>query len=225
MAAFLLADRQGADMVELDVRLSRDGEPVVFHDRRLGRTARGWKRVSDHTLAHLRTLDAGRWFSDRFAGERIPTLREVLHRLPPRLGVNIEVKTDGDRKRRHLLASRLGAFLRPERRLLLVSSFDHRFLKIFHPYAAGIPTGALYMAVRDLRTRPSVLARRTGASVFICSSAQLRKRFVRDAREHGMRVLVYGVNTGRHLQRILRFGADGVITDHPRKIRSLVTHL
>lgn len=224
LAAFLLAERQGADMVELDVRLTRDGALVVFHDRRLGRTAPGWKRVNDVTLSRLRALDAGRWFSERFAGERIPTLQEVFHRLPVRLGVNVEVKTDGDRRRRTLLASALASLLRGERRRLLVSSFDHTFLTALHHRAPEIPIGTLYMAVRDLRRRPSVLARRTGASAFICSIAQLRKRFVRDAGDHGMAVLVYGVNTERQLRRAVRLGVDGVITDVPRTMRSLVTH-
>jgi len=225
MAAFLLAHRQAADMVELDVRLSLDGELVVFHDRRLGRTAPGWKRVKDVPLYRLRTLDAGRWFGDRFAGERVPTLREVLHRLPQRVGVNVEVKTDGDRRRKSLLASRLVSLLRPERRRLLVSSFDHAFLKTFRQRASGIPTGALYMPVRDLRLRPSTIARRTGAAAFICSIAQLRKRMVRDALDHSITVVVYGVNAERHLRKALRLGVDAVITDHPRKIRSLVTQL
>jgi glycerophosphoryl diester phosphodiesterase len=225
MAAFLRADRERADMVELDVRLSQDAELVVFHDRRLGRTAPGRKRIRDVTSTVLRGLDAGGWFGSRFVGEPIPALREVLHRLPQRTGVNVEVKTDGDRARRPLLASRLAALLRLERRRLLVSSFDHTFLKVFRELGTGIPTGALYMAVRDLRIRPSVLRRRTGASTFICSSAQLRKRYCRDAGRHGMTVLVYGVNTERQLRRAARLGADGVITDVPRLIRSLVSQL
>jgi glycerophosphoryl diester phosphodiesterase len=225
LAAFLQADRDRADMVELDVRLSLDGGLVVFHDRRLGRTAPGWRRINAVPSEGLQELDAGRWFGERFTGERIPSLRDVLDHLPHRTGVNVEVKTDGDRARRGLLASRLASELRTERRRLLVSSFDHHFLRIFRRHRPDIPLGVLYMAVRDLRLRPSTLARRSGAGTFICSAAQLRRRFCRDAGQHGMTVLAYGVNTRRHLQRALRLGVHGVITDVPRTIRSLVTHL
>src|SRR5512137_910870 len=72
MAAFRLAVQVGADGVELDVQLSRDGEVVVMHDGRVDRTSDGHGRVRDLTLAELRAFDAGRWVAPEFAGERIP---------------------------------------------------------------------------------------------------------------------------------------------------------
>src|SRR5919197_4354903 len=78
LASFELAVEQGADVVELDVHLSRDGQVVVIHDEQLDRTTDGRGLVGDRTLDELKRLDAGSWFDPRFAGQRIPTLHEVL---------------------------------------------------------------------------------------------------------------------------------------------------
>jgi glycerophosphoryl diester phosphodiesterase len=77
-ASFRLAWELGADMVELDVRLTIDGHPVVLHDPTLDRTTSGTGRVAERTLAEIRALDAGSHFGPAFAGERVPGLAEVL---------------------------------------------------------------------------------------------------------------------------------------------------
>ena len=98
IAAFEMALEQGSDMIECDVRLTKDEEVVVFHDRALDRTTNGKGPVEQRTLEELKRLDAGSWFSSKFSGERIPTLSEVLHLLEGRAFLNIELKTDSDRK-------------------------------------------------------------------------------------------------------------------------------
>lgn len=223
MAAFLQAAREGADMVELDARLTRDGVLVVFHDRRLGRTARGWRAVRDLDATTLCRTSAGLWFGESFRHERIPLLMEVLERLPARIGVNIEVKTDGDRKRYPVLALRLATALRSTDRPILVSSFDHQFIRLFTTHAPTVPTGVIYMAVRDFRKRPAVMARSAGAGTFICSIAQLRRRFVVEGRARGIAVMVYGVNSRRHCRKAVLYGVNGIITNHPARMRLLVS--
>ena len=78
LPAFESAIAKGADTIELDVAMTKDGELVVHHDYRLGRTDNGSGYIGDYTLAELKGLDAGGWFDTKFAGERIPTLNEVL---------------------------------------------------------------------------------------------------------------------------------------------------
>ena len=92
LPAFAAAIDAGAGGIELDVHPSRDGAPVVHHDYYLDRTTSGTGLVSDHTLAELRTLDAGGWFDERFAGEGIPTLEEVLSLATGRVRLEIELK-------------------------------------------------------------------------------------------------------------------------------------
>ena len=78
LVAFEAAIRANTDMIELDVSLTRDRIPVVIHDNTLDRTTNGSGPVSEHTLAELKELDAGSWFSTKFSGEAIPTLEELL---------------------------------------------------------------------------------------------------------------------------------------------------
>jgi glycerophosphoryl diester phosphodiesterase len=224
LAAFRMAAALGADMIELDVRMSQDGELMVIHDRRLDRTTNGSGSVFRKRAVDLQALDAGSWFARRFTGERIPVLRDVFRLLPHRIGLNIEVKTDSDRQRSGLLAQELGRLIRKEShgRQVLVSSFDHRFLLKFHLLHPSVPTGALYLAVRDFGKKPSSIGRRTGAHTFVCSRAQVRKRFVTDAHTHRMLVAVYGVNRRSQLARMLELGVDAVITDHPGQMIRLL---
>jgi glycerophosphoryl diester phosphodiesterase len=217
MAAFRLAAAEGADMVELDCRAARDGSLVVIHDATLRRTAGIRSRVRDLPGAALAAIDVGSSFSHRFEGEPIPLLEEVFRRLPLRVGVNIEVKTDPLRPRRNLIARRLRSLLRARAhdRTVVVSSFDHRFLAELHRRAPSITLGALQLPLRDSRRRPSSYRRRFGASWYICSVAQLRTRMAEEARLHGMTVACYTVNTAAQLRRALEAGVDAVITDDP----------
>jgi glycerophosphoryl diester phosphodiesterase len=92
MRSFELAWRGGADLVELDVRLSADGHVVVMHDALVDRTTDGTGFIAEKTLAEIKQLDAGRWFDPRFAGERVPTLAEVLRWAKARIGLLLELK-------------------------------------------------------------------------------------------------------------------------------------
>ena len=220
LAAFRVAVKAGVDMIELDVRLTADRHLVVFHDRRLGRTADGSGPVWMKTLAEMRALDAGSWFGHRFRGEKVPTLHEVFRTVPRRVAINIEVKTDGDPRKKADLEEILLATIRGETegRTILVSSFNHALLRRLHRRAPQLRLGALLMPVRDVARRSSALSRRLGVSAFVCSRTRLRKRLVRTAHRNNLTVMVYGVNTARHFARARRFGVDGVITDFPEKM-------
>ncbi|HHH81805.1 MAG TPA: glycerophosphodiester phosphodiesterase, partial [Chloroflexi bacterium] len=91
MAAFRLAEAMGADGIEFDVKLTADGVPIVMHDATLDRTTDGSGEVARRTLNEIRKLDAGSFFEDSFAGEKVPTLAEVLETLGPDMLLNIEL--------------------------------------------------------------------------------------------------------------------------------------
>jgi glycerophosphoryl diester phosphodiesterase len=79
MAAFRVAINNGAEYIEVDIRLTLDGVPVVIHDGSLDRTTNGTGSIKWHTYAEVQNLDAGSWFSPKFTTERVPTLEEVLN--------------------------------------------------------------------------------------------------------------------------------------------------
>jgi len=226
MAAFRMAAEAGADMIEFDVRMTRDGELVVHHDRRLGRTSDGKGRLRSLSAREVRAADAGAWYGRRFRGERIPLLGEVLAALPRAVGLDIEVKTDGDRRRSGAIARALARAIHGARRRegVIVSSFDHGFLRRLHRLDPALRLGVLYVPVRDRFRSAREIARRSGAAMFICSRNQFRVRHLREARAAGLAVAVYGVNTAGDAAAAARAGVDAVITDHPGRIlRALTT--
>ena len=97
LASFKEAVRVGSDGIELDVHLTKDGHLVVIHDETVDRTTKGTGEIRNLTLAEIKAMDAGSWFHNKYAGEKIPTLEEVLLLLTE-LGfngqLNIELKTD-----------------------------------------------------------------------------------------------------------------------------------
>ena len=97
LASFREAVRVGSDGIELDVHLTKDGQLVVIHDETIDRTTNSTGEIRNLTLAEIKVMDAGSWFKNDFAGEKIPTLEEVLHLLKElnfNGQLNIELKTD-----------------------------------------------------------------------------------------------------------------------------------
>lgn len=92
LVSFDMCLQYNPDYIELDVQRTKDGHLVVFHDPTLKRTSNGTGYLKDYTLAELKALDAGGWFDARFAGERIPTLDEVLTRYKGKVKLAIEIK-------------------------------------------------------------------------------------------------------------------------------------
>ncbi|QDU31760.1 Glycerophosphoryl diester phosphodiesterase [Anatilimnocola aggregata] len=95
LAAIRKAIESGADYAEIDVQLTADGHVILLHDRDLKRVARDSRRLADLNLAELRQLDVGSWFASSFAGERVPTLEEVIALAKGRIKLNIELKYYG----------------------------------------------------------------------------------------------------------------------------------
>ena len=123
-AAFRQAIATGCDGIELDVRLTRDRQLIVFHDRLLDRTSDGCGPVDGHTLAEMRALDAGTWFGPAFHGEPPPTLEEVFESVPRDylLIVELKVVTNGIK----LIAQRVVEAIHHHQRWIttMVSSFN-----------------------------------------------------------------------------------------------------
>lgn len=222
MAAFHAALAAGADLIELDCRFTRDLIPVVLHDRTLARTAGGRGAVATLSFAELSRHDAGRWFHPRFAGEQVPSLATVLTRLPLDMGINIEVKPDGDGRPLALLAGSLRDVIHAHRgtRQVLVSSFDHRFLRAYRQGAPRDPLGVLLHPVRDLIRRPVAIARRLDAAYIFCSRSLVRRSMIDAAHDAGFGVGVYTVNATAQVPRLARSGIDLVFTNFPAEIRA-----
>ncbi len=228
MAAFLrAAEAPGIDMIELDVRLSRDEEVIVLHDRNLQRTTTGNGAARNYRLDEIRAFDAGSWFHPSFASERVPTLRNVLSTVGSRLWVNIEIKSDWlHREPPGLLEERVLDTVRSTGMIdrVMVSSFDHLLVREIKRREPALVAGLLYNLYRDFGRLPSTLARGTDASVFVCARHELRRSWIDDAHRHGMAVFVYTLNSAPHVRRMISLGVDGVLSNAADELADIVRH-
>jgi glycerophosphoryl diester phosphodiesterase len=226
MAAFSAAcSTPGIDMIELDVRLSRDGEVIALHDRTLQRTTTGNGRARSYTTAELKQLDAGSWFDPAFATERIPTLREVIDLVRGKRWLNIELKSDfWFRERPGVLERAVVETVNDcgYEDDVLYSSFDHRLianLKRMYPRAH---VGVIYNIWHDFGRLPSKLAARAHASVFVCAKFELTRSMLRDAQRAGLAVYVYTLNSRQDVQKTVALGIHGVVSDVADEIVGVV---
>jgi glycerophosphoryl diester phosphodiesterase len=218
LAAFQKAIEVDSDMMEFDVHISRDGQVVVIHDDTLERTTNGHGQVADYTLKELKQLDAGFWFAKRFSGETIPTLEEALQLAKGRILVNIEIKdgslgqyTITDLADRTLQEVRKAAMAEQ----VIFSSFYPPALERIQERDSRVWVALLYH--RSWQSIPQV----TGGKSF--SILNLRNSFLtkgKIARIHqeGMRVNTYTVNAAAQMERFIRWGIDGIITNHPDRL-------
>ena len=242
LAAANLAQGVGADLWELDVNLTRDGELVIMHDDTLERTTDAPRlfpdrepfRVCDMTLEEIRRLDAGTWFikNDPFGrieageigprtlrgyvGEAVPTLEEAL-RLTRDRGwkVNVEIK-DHAGLRGHQTVTK--AVVECVRRLdmigrVLISSFQHEYLLEVHALCPDLPTGALVEKNRP--ADPVALCRELHAAAYHPDRRVLEPDDLAALREAGLAVNVWTVNDMDEARRLLDADATGIITDFP----------
>lgn len=220
LAAFRRALEAGADGVELDVHLSRDGEIVVIHDEQVDRTTDGSGPVKNLTLAQLKALDAGSWFDSRFRGERIPTLAEVLETIGPacRL-INVELKSgrvlypDLERK----VVETLRRFGMLEK--CVISSFNHYSLRLLKGVEPAARTGILYV---EGLVDPWVYARQVPADAIHPPFYALLPEVVKGAHAAGFAVHTWTVDAPDQMRRALSWGVDAIITNRPGVLRGII---
>jgi glycerophosphoryl diester phosphodiesterase len=227
LPAFELAVRQGADALELDVRLTRDGAAVVLHDATLDRTTNLAGPVRARTLAELRAADAGHRFTPdrgrtrpfRGAGVRIPTLAEVLWSFPS-APVMIEVKEPEvqDAVRRVLVEENAAG-------RCVMASEHLGALELFReePFACGASgpeISALYWSVVLRRRRPPCRHRLLSVPLRYRGLTVPTRRFVAAARRLGCPVHVWTVNRAATARRLWARGVAGIVTNVPDVIRA-----
>jgi glycerophosphoryl diester phosphodiesterase len=226
IAAFQRAAQvPGIDMIELDVRLSKDEKVIILHDRTLQRTSTGNGVARKYALSEIRHFDAGSWFHPAFSDQRIPTLDEVLRLVGRQLWIDIEIKSDWYRREPPGLLEEkvLHAVRQCEMKdRVLFSSFDHRLLANLKRLDPSATTGVLYNIYRDFGRLPSSLAGSVGASGFVCGKRELTRRFVEDAHNHDIAVYVYTLNSIGVAEKMSAYGVDGVMSNNADEIVAVV---
>lgn len=220
LEAFELAVRQGADGVELDVQLTRDGELVVIHDEEVNRVSGAKGFVKDFTLAELKKLNVNRP-CPKYENVRIPTLREVYELLRPSgLEINVELKTgiffySGIEEK----VLELGAAMGMEERLWY-SSFNHLSLVTLKKLNPVARTGILY---EDGWLNVPEYAGHIRAEALHPAYYNLRyPGFLDECRVRGLKLHVWTVDDEEMMKSMAREQIDAIITDYPDRARRVL---
>jgi len=216
LAAFDCARQQGADGIELALQLSRDGHLVVIHDYTVDATTDGHGDVAEMSLADLKRLDAGAWFSAAFAGERIPTLDEVFDAFGDKLLINVEIKSSpawgycadkllAECVRRHGMSERV-----------IVSSFDPVILRNLRQMMPAAMMGFLYQP--DMPAAHYLPLKRLWHQARHPRQDMVDQGYMNWARAQRYFVNVWTVNDGERALELGRLGVNTIITDEPATI-------
>ncbi len=221
MAAFKKGKALGADLLELDVQLTRDGHLVIFHDDTLDRTTNGKGLLRERTLAELKELDAGSWFSPEFAGERIPTFEEVVEwATDVGMRLNVELKSGPYPAFDSTLAVKVVEVLEKYGRIddCLCISFDHIWIAEVKRRAPGLACAINYTArLMD----PIGVARAAGADILNVHQQFVSPDLAAAAHQAGLGLQCYCDNP-EVAQLFTRMGIDFMDSDHPDVIKAAV---
>lgn len=212
MAAFSAAVELGADGLELDIHLSRDGIPVVIHDESLERTTDGQGLVADASLKQLQQLDAGGWFSPEFMRAPLPTLAEVLSAFTGKLSLNLELKEFST-------GVEVLSLLRqhPDAEII-ISSFDYDLLKGLRSLDEALPLAVLF---DDGNWRQAVrFANEISACAFHPADNLVCRRMLSACRKVGLPVSVWTVDRPEQARSLVRMGVSGFFTNDPGALLS-----
>jgi glycerophosphoryl diester phosphodiesterase len=199
----------------LDVHLSKDGEIVVCHDAAIERTTNGVGLIRALTTAEIKRFDAGSWFSDRFAGQTIPLLTEVLDLVSEQTMINVEIKSDYNGQ----TVLKLVELLRNRNRLdhVVISSFDHTCLQRVKALEPKAKIGLLYAAeIPD----PVAYVKQLGVEVYSLhpNFKLIRRTDIQQVKAAGMQIFPYTINKEKDYFEMMQSGVSGIITDFPARL-------
>lgn len=222
LAAFRLAFELGADGVELDVTLTKDGVPVVIHDDRVDRTTDGHGAIKQMTLAEVKRLDAGAWFGEKYHGERIPTLAEVLDAVGARGIVNVELKS--------MTPQSAGLEAAVVQVIEQARAAEHVLISSFNPFAlyrtmqlnGRLPRGLLYADDLPIYLRRAWLRPIARPTALHPKHTMVTTEYVTWARHKGYKINTWTVDEPDEMKRLIALGVDAIITNKPDVLRKVV---
>lgn len=222
MAAFRRAVELGVHFIETDLQITRDARVIAIHDDTLDRTTSGKGHVDSCTLEEIRRLDAGAWFDGRsqesFAGERIPSLEEILDFGQERDVIFfLEIKSGPAWGVEHAVVAALRD--RDASARVVILSFDPRSVDTVRKLDPAMMTGLLCdHPSSDLVERTvRVGARQLVARGDLITSAEIEK-----AHHSGVQVVAWTINEPEQMRRLIATGVDGIITDYPDRLFGVI---
>jgi glycerophosphoryl diester phosphodiesterase len=222
LPSFHAAADLGIEWVEMDVMLTRDGVPVIFHDEELDRCTGVKGFMADTDFDDVRELDAGSWFGESFVGEKIPTLEEALNVILERgLGLNLEIKPTPGREVETAeaaldVATRIWPDDLPPP---LISSFSHVSLETSLDMIGEWPRG---MLISEYFANWREMAEHLMAATVNFNGNETTREQIEEYIEMQKPLLAFTINDPLKAQQLMRWGVDSVFADNPDVIREAV---
>lgn len=216
LPAFRSAILKGGDRIELDVQMTSDGVVVVTHDSNLKRCTGKNAKVYDLTYAEVAQLDAGRWFSSRFADTRIPTLEQVLQLCRGRIGLNVEIKPSAATPALEAETVRLLREYGFDSSNCVITSQSYETLHKVKVLAPEYPTGyILALGVSNYYDLPD-------ADFFSVETTFITSGMVNAVHLRGKTVSAWTIDREKVATHMLELGVDDLITDKPDMVQDLL---
>jgi glycerophosphoryl diester phosphodiesterase len=210
------ARRAGAEWIENDVRMTKDGVPVVMHDETVDRTTDGTGPIQSLTAVQVSQLDAGSWFAPAFKGQRVPTLAAQLDGLKTR-GGNLLLEIKGRHTRSSVVRIVQEIQVHRMSGRVFVQSFEPQHLRWVHELAPELPLGLLRFA---LDPDPVAIAKDLELTAYNPSDAALQTRpgIIRELHAAGVAINIWTVDAANRWDALERAGVDGIITNCPAEL-------
>ncbi len=217
MAAFRRAVALGVTFIETDLQLTRDAHFVALHDETVNRTTTGQGPLQQMTLTEAMRLDAGSWFGSEFAGERLPTLIDILDFTRKNDVVfYLELKPNGFWGGEHALISALRDSGEIPRAVII--SFDPAILQALRRIEPTLMTGLLYSGQVE---NPFDSAQEIGARQLAVRGDLVTPNLLLEAHKRDLQVVCWTVNNPAHMRLLAAAGVDGIMSDYPDRLLSV----
>ncbi|NBX67028.1 MAG: glycerophosphoryl diester phosphodiesterase [Proteobacteria bacterium] len=217
-----VAAELGCPWVELDVKLTKDNVPVIFHDETLDRCTNGSGNMADTLFRDLQSLEAGSWYADSFAGVKIPTLEEAIDViLEHELGLNLEIKPcPGREVETAEVALDYLSRIWDDGEKLLISSFQHvsleTCLEISPDWKRGLLMDEVLKNWPDLAKHLEVFAVNFNGNL-----PDFNREMVEAFIDEGYKTFAYTINDPARAKTLYSWGVDGVFSDTPDVIEGI----
>lgn len=237
IASYELAHLLGADYLEIDLQMTKDGHLIAMHDKMVDRTTNGTGAAGSYSLEEIKRLDAGSWFNrlypeyarPEFENLKIPTLEEVFKQFGTSANYYIETKSPdeypGMEDRLIELARKYGVIRTEEGKNpgLILQSFSSKSLKRIHELEPEIPLIQLkkYKEQADLSEKEARMIRQYAAGIGP-NFEMINQDYVKNAHDAGLAVHPYTIDSERDMKRALEIGADGAFTNYPNRLAELL---
>lgn len=222
LSAFQSAAYHGIPFLECDIHLSKDGIPVITHDRILVRTTdnRYPIAIEDLSLAQIKTLDSGFWFDERFSDQKIPTLSELLTTPLNEIGLMLEIKegSASNEKIATVVVNELFLFSTDSsNRQILIGSKSPEILKHVKQLAPNQPTIAIIEKIENINQhRPYY------PDQYAMDKKLISDTLISDMHRDGKKIWIWTVNEPDEMTHFMDMHVDGMITNRPKVLKRLL---